>query len=107
LAGSYNPKITALKVRTNREDSIMTNKPQAFNQVIGNGAAIDRIKREITKRNGLGGCLFFLQGEAGNGKSMLAKIITGLDPDADVYDERRIDPPRMFCKLMGRLLYGA
>jgi hypothetical protein len=29
----------------------MTNKPQSFNQVIGNVAAIDRIKREITKRN--------------------------------------------------------
>ena len=58
--------------------------PTAFNQIIGNLTAIDRIKREIADNNGLGGCVFFLQGETGNGKSMLANIIADI-ADGDVY----------------------
>ena len=62
----------------------MTKTPKAFNQVIGNVAAIDRIKREIADNHGLGGCVFFLQGETGNGKTMLANIIADI-ADGDVY----------------------
>ena len=69
----------------------MTSQPKAFNQVIGNTAAIERIKSAIAENNGLGGCIFFLQGETGNGKTMLADIIANLAVDADVYDEKRID----------------
>ena len=58
--------------------------PKAFNQVIGNAIAIDRIKREIADNNGLGGCVFFLQGATGNGKTMLADIIADM-ADGDVY----------------------
>ena len=67
------------------EDTTMT-QPKAFNQVIGNVAAIERIKSAITENNGLGGCVFFLQGETGNGKSMLADMIADLaGGDADSY----------------------
>ena len=59
-------------------------QPRSFNQVIGNVAAIDRIKSAITENNGLGGCVFFLQGETGNGKTMLADIIADI-ADGDVY----------------------
>ena len=52
-------------------------QPKAFNQIIGNGAAIERIKSAIAENNGLGGCVFFLQGETGNGKTLLADIIQG------------------------------
>ena len=62
----------------------MTREPVAFNQVIGNVAAIERIKTEIADKNGLGGCVFFLQGETGNGKTMLADIIADM-ADGDVY----------------------
>jgi len=58
--------------------------PVAFNQVIGNSAAIERIKSAIVENNGLGGCVFFLQGETGNGKTMLADIIAGM-ADGDIY----------------------
>ena len=58
--------------------------PKNFNQVIGNVAAIERIKSAITENNGLGGCVFFLQGETGNGKTMLADIIADM-ADGDVY----------------------
>ena len=58
--------------------------PKNFNQVIGNVTAIERIKSAITKNNGLGGCVFFLQGETGNGKTMLADIIADI-ADGDVY----------------------
>ena len=58
--------------------------PKAFNQIIGNVAAIDRIKREIADNNGLGGCVFFLQGKTGNGKTMLADMIANM-ADGDVY----------------------
>jgi len=68
-------------------------KPQAFNQVIGNGVAIERIKREIADNNGLPGCVFFLQGETGNGKSMMADLIADLAraEGADIHDEEQID----------------
>ena len=59
-------------------------QPKAFNQVIGNTAAITRIKSAITENNGLGGCVFFLQGETGNGKTMLADIIANM-ADGDIY----------------------
>ena len=58
--------------------------PKNFNQVIGNAAAIERIKSAITENNGLGGCVFFLQGETGNGKTMLADIIANM-ADGDVF----------------------
>ena len=59
-------------------------QPRAFNQVIGNVAATERIKSAIVENNGLGGCVFFLQGETGNGKTMLADIIADM-ADGDVY----------------------
>ena len=58
--------------------------PVAFNQVIGNSAAIDRIKSAITENNGLGGNVFFFRGGTGNGKTMLADIIAEM-ADGDVY----------------------
>jgi ABC-type dipeptide/oligopeptide/nickel transport system ATPase component len=68
-------------------------QPLAFNQVIGNSVAIERIKREIADNNGLPGCVFFLQGETGNGKTMIANIIADLakNDGADVHDEDKID----------------
>jgi replication-associated recombination protein RarA len=59
-------------------------QPKSFNQVIGNVAAIERIKSAIAENSGLGGCVFFLQGETGNGKTMFADIIADL-ADGDVY----------------------
>ena len=59
-------------------------QPRSFNQIIGNVTAIERIKSAITEHNGLGGCVFFLQGETGNGKTMLADIIADI-ADGDVY----------------------
>ena len=70
----------------------MTKTPKAFNQVIGNVAAIERIKREVADNNGLGGCVFFLQGETGNGKTMIANIIADI-ADGDVY------PRLLYCPL--------
>ena len=58
---------------------IMTmTKPTAFNQVIGNVAAIERIKTEIADNNGLAGCVFFLQGESGTGKNTIADILVDI-----------------------------
>jgi ATP-dependent Clp protease ATP-binding subunit ClpA len=77
-------------MRTNSED-ISRTTPKAFKQVIGNSAAIDRIKSAIAENNGLGGCVFFLQGETGNGKTMLADIIADM-ADGDVYRRLRKSP---------------
>jgi len=59
-------------------------QPRALNQVIGNAVAIDRIRSEIAENGGLAGCVFFLQGKTGNGKTMLADIIADM-ADGDVF----------------------
>jgi len=78
----------------------MTHTPTAFNQVIGNVAAIERIKREIEKRSGLGGCFFFLQGESGTGKSMLADILASMADCDTPYQPTNPDDPDCIEKLL-------
>jgi len=75
----------------------MTTQPRAFNQVIGNTAAIERIKSAIAENNGLGGCVFFLQGETGNGKTLLADIIADM-AGGDVYRPNCNDDDETFAE---------
>ena len=59
-------------------------KPQNLNQIIGNSVAIERIRKAIVENNGLGGCVFMLQGATGNGKTLIADILANMT-DGDVY----------------------
>jgi len=59
-------------------------QPQNLNEVIGNGIAIERLRKAITDNHGLGGLVIMLQGQTGNGKTLIADILAGM-ADGDVY----------------------
>ena len=52
-------------------------RPTTFGDVVGNKKAIDRIYRAIDDNDGFGGLVFMLQGQTGNGKTLLADIMAG------------------------------
>jgi hypothetical protein len=59
-------------------------QPQHLNEVIGNGVAIERLRKAITENHGLGGLVIMLQGQTDNGKTLIADILASM-ADGDVY----------------------
>jgi chromosomal replication initiation ATPase DnaA len=50
-------------------------RPTTFQDVVGNKKTIDRLYRVLDDNDGFGGLVIMLQGQTGNGKTLLADII--------------------------------